>query len=220
MSEPLLIYGNGQMAEYALARFRSDKRFDVVGFTVDRASLREPTLRGKPVVAFEEIERAFPPASVRMFVAVGPVQANRISADRFLRARQLGYRFASYVSPSAIIDADVRIGENCSIGDNTVVGSYVQMGDNVRIGTASVIGHHCVLEDHCFISINCSITGSVRIGSRALIGAGAAIRDRVNIGEASIIGIGATIVRDTAPESVHAAPDAVELPISSRNVRL
>jgi sugar O-acyltransferase (sialic acid O-acetyltransferase NeuD family) len=220
MTENLVIFGNGQMAEVAFARFRRDPRFEIVGFTVDRSFVRAPELCGLRVVPFEDVENEFPPAEVRMFIAVGPVQINAVSAERFWQARQRGYRLAAYVSPHAIVDPDVRIGEGCSIGEYVVVGPRTCIGDNVRIAAASVIGHHCVLEDHCFVAVNCSVSGSVHIGRRALVGAGAVIRDRISIGEASIVGAGATIVRDTAPESVHVAPEAVQLPISSTRIQL
>lgn len=218
--EKLVIFGNGQVAELAYARFRRDARYEIVGFTVDRSHLREPLLLGLRVVAFEDIEREFPAESVLMFIAVGPVQTNRIRTDRFLQARRLGYRFVSYVSSRAIVDPGVQLGENCSIGEGAIVQPYVRIGENVRIGSASVISHHCVVEDHCFLASNCVLSGSVRIGARAFLGAGATIRDRVNIGEASIIGAGATIVRDTTPESVHVAPDAIQLPTSSGRIGL
>jgi FlaA1/EpsC-like NDP-sugar epimerase len=83
MAERLLIYGNGQMAEFAWARFRRDPRHSVVGFAVDRSLLGEGELCGLPVIPFEEVERHFPPSAVRMFVAVGPVRNNHIRADRY-----------------------------------------------------------------------------------------------------------------------------------------
>ncbi len=220
MADPLVIFGNGQMAEYAYARFRRDAMREIVGFTVDRAVLRDPVLCGLPVVPFEEVEQRFPPAAVRMFIAVGPIQNNRIRAERYLEARRRGYRFASYVSPHAIVDDGTEIGENCSIGDHAIVAPYTRIGDDVRIGAGAVIGHHCVLEDHCFIGVNCTVLGSVRIGARALVGAGAVIRDQISLGEASIVGIGATIVRDTVPGSVHVAPEAIQLSISSDRIKV
>jgi sugar O-acyltransferase (sialic acid O-acetyltransferase NeuD family) len=218
--QQLVIFGNGQMAELAFARFRRDARYELVGFTVDRSALQQPQMLGLPVVPFDEVSIAFPPANVRMFVAIGPVQINGISAASFMRARELGYRLVSYVSPQAMIDPDVQIGENCSIGEGACVGPFSRLGDNVRIGTASVIGHHCVVEDHSFVGPNCTVSGSVNIGARALIGAGAVIRDRIHIGRASVVGAGATIVRDTAAESVHVAPEAIALPINSGRIRL
>jgi len=69
-------------------------------------------------------------------------------------------------------------------------------------------------------SINCSVSGAVRIGERALLGAGAALRDNISIGAACVVGVGTVILRDTPPESVFAAPEAVHLPISSGRMRL
>ncbi len=220
MAEPLVIFGNGQMAEFAFVRFRRDSRYRVVGFTVGRSHAHDTRFRDLPLVPFEEVDRHFPSDSVCMFIGVGPVQANRIRADRFQQARKLGYRFAGYISPHAFIDPEVVIGESCSIGENAIVGPFTQIGDNVRIGSASVVGHHCILEDHCFIGVGCIVAGSVRIGSRAFVGVNATIRDRVAVGEGSVIGAGTTIVRDTAPGSVLAAPEAVVVPISADRVKL
>jgi sugar O-acyltransferase (sialic acid O-acetyltransferase NeuD family) len=220
MSEPLLIYGNGQLAELSWARFRRERRFEVVGFTVDREALDGATLCGLPVLPFDEIGQHHPPETVKLFVAVGPVRNNRIRAERHLQARQMGYRFISYVSPHAVIDPETQIGENCSIGDHVVIEYRVRIGDGVRIGSGTVIGHHCELGDHSFVGVNCTVLGSVQIGARVLVGAGAVIRDGVRLGDESIVGIGATIVRDIAPGSVYAAPEAIRLPTSSRRIEL
>jgi sugar O-acyltransferase (sialic acid O-acetyltransferase NeuD family) len=220
MNEPLVIFGNGQMAELAHTRFRQDERVRIVGFTVDRAVLNEPRLRDLRVVPFDEVVAAFPPDTVRMFIAVGPVQVNRIRADRIAQAKRLGYRFVSWVSRHAVRDATVQAGVNCSIGDGVVIGPDTVLGEGVFIASGSVIGHHCVLENNCFIGANCTVNGSVRVGERALLGAGSAIRDNVNIGAACVVGTGAAIVRDTAPESVFVAPEAVQLPINSNRMRL
>lgn len=220
MATPLIVFGNGQMAEFAFVRFRRDSQFEVVGFTVDRSHANDTRFCGLPLVPFDEVERHFPAPSVHMFISVGPVQANRIRAERFLQAKQRGYPFASYVSPHALVEADVVLGENCSIGDNAIVGPFTRVGDNVRIGSASVIGHHCTLEDHCFIGVSSVVAGSVRIGARVFVGINATIRDRVTLGEGSVVGAGATVVRDTAPGSVLAAPEAVVVPISAERVKL
>jgi sugar O-acyltransferase (sialic acid O-acetyltransferase NeuD family) len=175
---------------------------------------------GLRIAPFEDVEREYPPQLFRMFIAVGPIRNNRIRADRFLQARRMGYRFVNCVSPHAIVDPDIELGENCSVGENAIVQAYARIGDNVRIGSASVVGHHSVLADHCCLAVSCILAGSVRIGARAFLGASATIRDGISIGEGCIIGAGATIVRDTAPGSVHLAPDSIELSIGSDRVGL
>jgi sugar O-acyltransferase (sialic acid O-acetyltransferase NeuD family) len=220
MAEQLIIFGSGQMAEVAYARFRRDSRYEIAGFTVDRSHLHRSSMFGLRVVPFEDVESEYAPSSVRMFIAVGPIQNNRIRADRFLQAQRMGYGFVNYVSPHAIVDPDVELGENCSVGENAIVQAYARIGDNVRIGSASVVGHHCELTDHCYLAVNCILAGSVHIGARAFLGAAATIRDGVSIGEGCVIGAGATIVRDTAPGTVHVAPDSIQLSISADRMNL
>lgn len=216
----LVIYGNGQVAELALARFRADSPHRVVAFTVDGACIREPSLHGLPVVAFEDVERQFPPERLRMFIAVGPTRCNRIRAERFVQARARGYRFVGYLSPQACVAPGIEIGDNVSVGEGAIVHPFVRLGDNVHVGTASVIGHHSILADHCFLAVGCLLAGNVEVGERSFLGARATVRDHVKIGEASVVGTGVTVLRDTAPSSVYVTPDAVLLPIDSSRVKL
>jgi len=218
--EDVVIYGNGQVAELAMTRFAADSPHRVVGFTVDGAFVRQPVLHGLPVVPFEEAERHFPPDRVRLFVAVGPTQCNRIRGERFEQARSRGYRFASYVSPRAFVAHGVEIGENAAVGEGVIVHPFVRLGDNVHIGTASVISHHCVLGDHSFLAVGCLLAGNVRVGARCFLGARATVRDHVVIGEASVIGTGVTVLRNVAATSVLVAPEPVLLPVDSASVRL
>jgi sugar O-acyltransferase (sialic acid O-acetyltransferase NeuD family) len=218
--EPIVIYGNGQVAELALTRFVSDSTHRVLGFTVDGAFVREPLLHGLPVVPFEDLPRHFPPERVRMFVAVGPTHCNRIRAERFEQARQRGYRFASYVSSRAFVADGAAVGQNAAIGEGVIVHPFVRIGENVHVGTASVISHHCVLGDHSFLAVGCLLAGNVRVGARSFLGARATVRDHVTIGEASVVGTGVTVLRNVAASSVLVAAEPVLLPVDSSSVRL
>ncbi len=219
-AEEIVIYGNGQVAELALTRFRTDSPHRVLGFTVDRAVIREPSLHGLPVVAFDEIERSFPPERARMFVAVGPTQCNRLRAERFEQARRRGYRFVSYVSSRALVAAEVRIGASVAVGEGAIVQPFVRLGDNVHVGTASVISHHSLLGDHCFLAVGCLLAGNVEVGAFSFLGARATVRDNVTIGQSSVVGTGVTVLRSVAASSVLVAPEPVLLPVDSGSVRL
>jgi sugar O-acyltransferase (sialic acid O-acetyltransferase NeuD family) len=219
-AEEVVIYGNGQVAELAMARFISDSPHRVLGFTVDRAHIHQPVLHGLPVVPFEDVERQFPPERVRMYVAVGPTQCNRIRAERYLQARARGYRFVGYVSSRAYVAPGAQVGENVLVGEGAIVHPFVRLGDNVHIGTASVIGHHSVLADHCFLAVGCLLAGNVKVGARSFLGARATVRDHVTIGESSVIGTGVTLLRNTAASTVLVAPEPVLLPVDSASVRL
>jgi sugar O-acyltransferase (sialic acid O-acetyltransferase NeuD family) len=220
MRRPLIIYGNGQMAESFYSKFKAAGQYDVVAFTVDRGFNASDRLFDLPVIAFEDLGARFPPGQVEAFVAVGPIKNNRIRAAKYLELKGRGYRIASYVSPLSRVSPDARVGENCSLGEHTLVQPYANVEDDVHIGSASIVGHHCVVRQHAYLAVHVVTAGSVTIGERAFIGAGVIIRDNVTVGEAAIVGAGANVLYDIEPDSVYAAAHAVRLPMRSDQARL
>ena len=220
MSKPLVIIGNGQIAELCCSLFTRTTDYGVAGFAVDRDLIKADSLLGLPVVPLGEVESRFPPQSVHAFVAIGPGRNNAVRAAKFLEMRQKGYRFANYISPHAVVSPDAQIGENVAIGHLSVVSPWARIGDNVAIGASSNIGHHCRIESHAFLPVHVVVAGSVVIGERAFVGTGATIRDNVTIGAGSVIGAGATILGDVEPNAVYVAERAKKLAMTADQVRL
>lgn len=212
MSERLVIVGNGQLAELYCSQFTRTTDYRVAGFAVDREFIEADNLHGLPVVPLDEIESCFPPGSVRAFVGIGPVRNNTVRAARFLELRQMGYRFANYISPHAVVSPDAHLGENVVVGHRSVVSPWARIGDNVVIGSSSSIGHHCRIHSHAFLPVHVVIAGSVVVGERAFIGSGATVRDNVTIGAGSVVGAGATVLDDVEPNAVYVAERAKRLP--------
>jgi UDP-2-acetamido-3-amino-2,3-dideoxy-glucuronate N-acetyltransferase len=76
------------------------------------------------------------------------------------------------IEPTAIIQ------ENCSIGDNCFVGHYVVMRPGTKVGNNTVIGHHCVFEgdstigSYCLIGAQCHLTKGIVIENKVFMGPG------------------------------------------------
>lgn len=211
----LVIYGNGQLAELALARVRQHTDQQVAGFTVDRACLRADRLHDLPVVPFDEVAERWPPGKHAMLVAVGHAAVNRIRAERYARAKAMGYRFINLISPLASIGPGVELGENCIVEDHCVVQPYCRLGNNVTLGSACILSHHVEVGDHCYLAVRVTVAGNVRIGDYAFLGAGVTVRDRVSIGESAYLGAGVVLLADARPRAVYAAPEPHLLPIGS-----
>src|SRR5437764_6098804 len=94
--EKLVIIGDGEFAEIACEYFTHDSPYEVVAFAVERPYLKKPELFGRPVVAFEEVERLYPPQSHQAFVAVTFTRLNRVRARLYGAAKAKGYRLANY----------------------------------------------------------------------------------------------------------------------------
>jgi sugar O-acyltransferase (sialic acid O-acetyltransferase NeuD family) len=204
----------------AYAQLAHDSTYYAAGFTADRAFLREETFCGLPVVAFDEVERYFPPDQYHMFVSISFRAVNRLRAEKFEQARAKGYMLPRLVSPRAGTYPDLVIGENSSIGQGCLVAPFVTIGDNVSVASGCIIGHNTVIDDHCYLAPGCVISGSVHIGRYSLIGAGAVIRDRITIAPETVVGAGAVILEDTHERGVYLAASAERLPITSDRIQI
>ena len=198
----IVLFGTGQIAELAHHYFTRDSDHEVVGFTVDGAYLREDRFAGLPVVAFEEVADAFPPADHAMFVALSYARVNQVRAAKVAQAAAAGYPLAGYISSRAQVADPERIGAHCFILEGATVQPFTTLGDDVFVWSGTHVGHHGRVGDHCFLSA-CCIAGNVTIGDHGFVGAGATVRDNVTIGERCVIGAGALVLGDCAADGVY-----------------
>lgn len=203
MTKPLVIFGTSQIAELAHYYFTKDGARSVAGFTVDADYLGASSFCGAPVIPFEDVESAYPPDQFDLFVALSYASLNRIRAEKFLKAKALGYHCPSYISSRASVLTEYPIGQNCFILEDNTVQPFVRIGNNVTLWSGNHIGHHSVIEDHVFVSSHVVISGNCHIEDSCFLGVNSALRDGVRIGRKSVVGVGARILDDVAAEGVH-----------------
>lgn len=219
MSNRLVIFGTGDIAELAYTYFSTDSDFEVVAFTVDREFLGTETFCGLPVVAFEEVGQRYPADDHAMFVALSYTRLNVLRRDKFLAAKAMGYRLASYVSSRASVLNDGVIGENCFILEDNTVQPFVRIGDNVTLWSGNHIGHHSRIADHTFIASHVVVSGGCKIGEMCFIGVNATLRDHIEIGARCVIGAGALLLSNAEPEGVYLGPETERSRIPSSRLR-
>jgi len=203
MKKPLVIFGSSDIAQLAHYYFSTDSDYEVVAFTVDAAYLTASEFCGLPVVAFDGLAELYPPATYELFIAVSYAKLNQVRRDKFLSAKESGYRLASYVSSRATVLNEGRIGDNCFILEDNTIQPFVTIGNNVTLWSGNHIGHHSTIHDHCFIASQVVVSGGVDIGESCFIGVNATLRDHIRIGDRCVIGAGAVILDDAEPEGVY-----------------
>lgn len=214
--KPVVIFGVGAFAEQVLFYFQHDSRYQVQAFSVDQAYLKEATFHGKPVVPFETVEREFPPADFDMFVAMGYSDLNRKRAARIGQVRAKGYRMVNYIHSSALIAADLIIGENCFFYEKVVIQPFSRVGDGVVILTDTIIGHNARIGDFCYFSGGCTIAALVTFGAYCFMSLNVTVRPKVTIGQSVILAAGTLLLEDAPDESVYLAKGTERAPRTSR----
>jgi sugar O-acyltransferase (sialic acid O-acetyltransferase NeuD family) len=203
----VVLFGCGRGAEVAYRHLSKDSPHRVCGFAVDAQHKRQDSLRGLPVVAFEEVEKHFPPDRYRMFILLGFQEMNRLRAEKYAAAKRRGYQFINYVASGLFAVEDLQIGDNCFILDKQSINLDVRIGSNVVMWSGNHIGDLSVVEDNVWISSHATLSGNVTVGAGSFIGIGATISNHVRIGEGCYIGANALITKDTPPRGVYLAGD-------------
>ena len=219
MKKPLVIFGSGDIAQLAHYYFSTDSNYEVVAFTVDAAYISATEFCGLPVVPFEELENLYSPATHEVFVALSYSKLNQLRKEKYLAAKALGYRIASYVSSHATVLNDGKIGVNCFILEDNTIQRFVTIGNNVTLWSGNHIGHHSTIHDHCFIASHVVISGGVDIGESCFIGVNATLRDHIKVGEKCVIGAGALLLADAEPEGVYIGPATERAKVPSTRLR-
>ncbi len=211
----VVLFGTGAVARLVDFLLTHDSPHDVVAFAVDRDHWNGGEFEGRPIVAFEDLAMLYPPAEFAMFIAVGYRRMNHFRAERYQRAKAMGYELVTYVSPRASTWAGLQVGDNCLVMDEVIVHPFVRIGNDVILWSGSHIGHDSLVGDHCFVSSRAVVSGYVTIGDNCFIGSNATIRDGIAIERECVIGAGAVVTRDTTERGVYASPQAIQLRVTS-----
>ncbi len=207
------------MAELAHFYFSRDSEYEIVAFTVDSEYIKENIFFGLPVIPFDQLQALFPPEKHSIYIALAYSKLNSIRKEKYLTAKNMGYTFASYVSPRATVLNEGRIGENCFIFEDNTIQPFVQIGNNVTLWSGNHIGHHSVIHDHTFIASHAVISGGVVIGEQCFIGVNATLRDHINVGDRCVIGAGALLLSDAEPEGVYGGTASVRSRVPSSRLK-
>lgn len=215
----LIIFGTADIAQLAYYYFKNDTDYKVVAFTVDAEYLKVNEFCGLSVVPFEEVVRHYPPERYEMFIALSYSKLNQVRKEKYLAAKSLGYRFASYISSYATVLNDFKSGDNCFILEDNTIQPFVSIGNNVTLWSGNHIGHHSIIHDHCFLASHIVVSGGVEIGVSCFIGVNATLRDHIKIGEKCVIGAGTLILADADPEGVYIGDATVRASIPSTRLK-
>ena len=195
----LYIFGtqkNSEMASFYFLRDYPDLNF--CGFIED--SPKEKTAFESPVIPSDYFIENVGPQNVLLFA---PLTKGSSRKEVFLRFKNLGYTFASYVSPKAEVwDLSV-VGENCYIQEfnNIQYGTY--FGDNCLFWAGNHIGHHGVIGSHVTFTSHCVLSGGCTIGDLCYFGVNSTIGDGVNISANVFLGMGGVANKSIDEEGIY-----------------
>src|SRR5262249_6155603 len=174
----VVLFGTGRGADVAYRFLVRDSAHQVCGFAVDHEHLNRKIFHDLPVVAFEDVERRFPPGEFHMLILLGYQRMNELRAGKYIEAKRKGYSFINYVNSNIYRAEELHIGENCFILDNQSISLDVRIGNNVVMWSSNHIGDLTVIEDHTWVSSHVTFAGEVVVHPYCFLGIGATITNK------------------------------------------
>lgn len=214
----LVIFGAGQIAAVAKAYIDAHGSDRVVGFTVDAHFKTTDSFEGLPLVAWDELEAAFPPECVRLLGPLSFRSLNELRRDRYLEGKRRGYAFASFVHPGAFVSTK-DIGENAFILENNVIQPFVRIGVCVMMWSGNHIGHHSRIGDYCFFGSQNGVSGGVTIGDGTFVGGQVGIGGGLSVGRSCFLADAAVVLADLPDNSVVIGAATKAKPYSSERLK-
>ena len=105
-------------------------------------------------------------------------------------------RMPSLISPSAIIDPTVVMGDSNVICALSFLGPNSGLGENNLINTGAIIEHEVKIGNSCHIAPNATLLGRSSIGNFCFLGSGSVVRENVSIQHEITLGAGAVILQN------------------------
>jgi sugar O-acyltransferase (sialic acid O-acetyltransferase NeuD family) len=199
----VIIVGAGVTARMAHYCFEHDSDHQVIAFAVTKEYLNQDTFLGLPLVDFAQVVTLFPPDSYQMFVALGYAKMNKLRAQKYYEAKELGYQLVSYISSRCTFLTEHSVGDNCFILEDNTIQPFAKIGNDVTLWSGNHIGHDAVIEDHCYLTSHVVVSGFTRVRRYCFVGVNATLRNAITVAPETLIGAGAVIMNDTVEQGVY-----------------
>tara|TARA_B100001250_G_scaffold412252_1_gene442978 strand:- start:1377 stop:2054 length:678 start_codon:yes stop_codon:yes gene_type:complete len=197
----LIIFGTGIISDCVTAYFKNKKDIEIIAYCIDKQFRESDNFNGIPIINKEDILEEFSPKDIKIFVALGYHNLNRLREENFKYFKSIGFEFFSYI-PDDLRNFPFKIGRNCLILPGAIIQPHSVIGDNVFIWNDALIGHHSKIGRNSWLTGGVTIGGLSEIGENCFLGLNASVGPSIGIGDNCILGANTLTTRNISSNSV------------------
>jgi len=189
--EEIIIIGGGGHSKVVISILKKIGKYKIIGYT--DIENQGPILGIEYIGTDEDINNY----NVSMAaIGIGVLENFKIRYEIVNNYVKKGFIFPSILSPCAVVNECVSIGEGTVLMDGVIINSGTSIGNFSIINTRSSIDHDCKIGDFVHIAPGVTLSGGVQIGNNSLIGIGSTVVQYKTIAKNCIIGAGTVITKD------------------------
>ncbi len=192
--EKIAIIGGGGHAKVVASIILKLSEYEIIGYT-DTKDMGE--LLGVPYLGTDDSFISKYRDKIEFAtLGVGQIESSEIRKSIVKKYEESNFKFPAIVSPTAIVNRNVQIGNGTVIMDGVVINVDAVIGSYSIINTNSTVEHDCNIWNYVHIAPGVTLGGGVTIQDNSLIGTGSNIIQGINVTSNVIIGAGSTVYKD------------------------
>jgi sugar O-acyltransferase (sialic acid O-acetyltransferase NeuD family) len=190
----IVVIGGGGHAKVLISVLKKSG-YEVTGYTdrQDRGSILGILHLGDDVILPEMIRNH---GHCKAIIGIGKIDISDMRVRLQQELSAIGFDFPVIISPRAVVNEEVVLGNGTVVFDGVVVNSGTELGQGCIINTNSTVEHDCRIGYNAHIAPGVTLSGGVTIGNNCMIGTGANVIQYVSICDCCLIGAGSTVVKD------------------------
>ncbi len=201
MKRRIVVVGGGGHARSVMAVLRKLKDWQVDGY-VDRED-RGDVLGCSWLGDDDVLPKLYADGCRSAVMGLGQIDLLSSRCALSGKVAALGFVFPAIVSPLAIVNDGVTLGNGVVIFDGAIVNVGSAVGEFAIINTGAVVDHDCIIGRFVHIAPGSVLSGGVRVGDNSLLGTGSRVIQNISIGSGCLIGAGAVVVKDCEGSGIY-----------------
>lgn len=188
MRPKLILIGGGGHCASCIDVIEQEGKFEIAGI-VDGA-ITAGTLLGYSILGGDDSLEQLQSDCAHALVTVGQIKSSSVRARLYDRAKSLGFKLPTIISPRAYVSRHATIGEGTIIMHDALINSRAVIGNNCIINTKALIEHDGLVEDNCHISTAATINGGCIVRKGTFVGSNAVTKESIQTRENDFIKAG------------------------------
>ena len=206
--EKIVIVGGGGHAKSVINVIRKTLKYRIVGYVdvKDQGMILESQYLGSDQ-RLPHLLKKYPRCSA--ILGVGYVKISKKRKELKEKLTALGFKLPVIVSPTAVINEHVTIGQGTIVHDNVVINTDTTIGEYAIINNASCIDHDCKIGNFVHVAPGATLSGEVVVGDYSILGVGSTVIQHKVIGRNCFIGAGSTVINDCLKPGLYVGVPAI-----------
>jgi sugar O-acyltransferase (sialic acid O-acetyltransferase NeuD family) len=208
MTKKLILVGGGGHCKACISVIETTE-FTIAGI-VDKGAKTAKVL-DFPVVGDDSALNELIKKKYLFLVTVGQIKTAVLRAELFDKIKKNNGEMAVVKASSSIVSKYSTLGEGTIVMHQAIVNASVKIGNNCIINNLSLIEHDCTIGDHSHISTGAIVNGGCAIGNGVFVGSNSVIANDVHVTDDVVIGAGSIVIKNISAPGIYAGNPAVKI---------